>query len=245
MGSYRVRGNDMSLAVVHEQYQWGNQYYSPWTDAVKSRFTELWARPLTLEQISDALFAEFNHRWSTQSLTWKSARLNLPARHQQTIWSKEATVMLRALWREGEGTRRIADSIRQATGIEFTKSAIIGKAHRLGLERHKNANRVFASEIERAIHRKNRRATWDSNNRHRPNRYRQRIAQRETAPSIADFSIPEAQRKTVFELGQHDCRWPVGDPQSDLFFFCGAVVESDRPYCSSHCRRAYVEIRPR
>ncbi len=90
---------------------------------------------------------------------------------------------------------------------------------------------------------------WRAENRPKVNKYEReyyaRLKERQSAPMVEDFAIATPQRKTIFELGPHDCRWPVGEPKSDLFFFCGAVTEKDRPYCSSHCRRAYVEIRPR
>jgi GcrA cell cycle regulator len=33
--------------------------------------------------------------------------------------------------------------------------------------------------------------------------------------------------------------WPVGDPKSPEFHFCGAPTEPNRPYCASHCTVAY------
>jgi GcrA cell cycle regulator len=35
------------------------------------------------------------------------------------------------------------------------------------------------------------------------------------------------------------CMWPVGDPKSPEFHFCGAPTEPNRPYCASHCTVAY------
>jgi GcrA cell cycle regulator len=59
---------------------------------------------------------------------------------------------------------------------------------------------------------------------------------------LEDFDIAPAQRRTVLELTNTTCRWPVGDPQSKEFFFCGADgadCESGRPYCALHSGRAY------
>lgn len=42
---------------------------------------------------------------------------------------------------------------------------------------------------------------------------------------------------------QNKCQWPIGSPKRPGFHFCGQEAELDRPYCSTHCRIAYV--RPR
>ena len=35
------------------------------------------------------------------------------------------------------------------------------------------------------------------------------------------------------------CMWPVGDPKTPDFHFCGAPTEPGRPYCANHCAVAY------
>jgi GcrA cell cycle regulator len=60
--------------------------------------------------------------------------------------------------------------------------------------------------------------------------------------SVVD-DIPVAQRKTIFELANHNCRWPIGDPKRAGFFFCGspdADLAQGMPYCPIHSRRAYA-----
>jgi GcrA cell cycle regulator len=54
--------------------------------------------------------------------------------------------------------------------------------------------------------------------------------------------------KSLLELENGDCRWPIGDPGSDKFHFCGepgADFEQDVPYCAQHMQRAYVAPLPR
>jgi GcrA cell cycle regulator len=36
------------------------------------------------------------------------------------------------------------------------------------------------------------------------------------------------------------CQWPLGDPTSQDFKFCGAPIEPGRPYCAQHCEQAYI-----
>ena len=52
-------------------------------------------------------------------------------------------------------------------------------------------------------------------------------------------------RKTMNTLMPDDCRWPIGDPQSDDFHFCGERKQDGHPYCETHIRSASTPSRPR
>ena len=43
---------------------------------------------------------------------------------------------------------------------------------------------------------------------------------------------------TVMTLGAHMCKWPIGDPSSNEFSFCGRR-SSEGVYCVEHARVAY------
>jgi len=40
-------------------------------------------------------------------------------------------------------------------------------------------------------------------------------------------------------LGTNECRWPMGDPDTENFRFCGKPVFVGKPYCYDHCLAAY------
>lgn len=40
-------------------------------------------------------------------------------------------------------------------------------------------------------------------------------------------------------LKPNQCRWPIGDPDSEHFHFCGENVFVGKPYCYEHCKQAY------
>ena len=46
-------------------------------------------------------------------------------------------------------------------------------------------------------------------------------------------------------LKTDQCRWPIGDPDSDGFHFCGAPVFVGKPYCYEHCKQAYQFTPPK
>ena len=43
----------------------------------------------------------------------------------------------------------------------------------------------------------------------------------------------------------NQCRWPIGDPDSENFHFCGEQVFVGKPYCYEHCRMAYQFTPPK
>lgn len=45
---------------------------------------------------------------------------------------------------------------------------------------------------------------------------------------------------TLADLNSQTCRWPIGDPKEEDFYFCGKPVIQGKPYCLDHCAAAYV-----
>ena len=62
-------------------------------------------------------------------------------------------------------------------------------------------------------------------------------------PTIVDADIPLAQRRTILELNSGTCKWPVGEPGTADFFFCGGEAVNNGPYCAGHHARAYEAYR--
>ncbi len=46
-------------------------------------------------------------------------------------------------------------------------------------------------------------------------------------------------------LKPNQCRWPIGDPDSENFHFCGEQVFVGKPYCYEHCKQAYQFTPPK
>ncbi len=46
-------------------------------------------------------------------------------------------------------------------------------------------------------------------------------------------------------LKPNQCRWPIGDPDSEHFHFCGETVFVGKPYCYEHCKQAYQFSSPK
>jgi GcrA cell cycle regulator len=61
----------------------------------------------------------------------------------------------------------------------------------------------------------------------------------EPDPIAYDNVVPMSQRLSLLELNEATCHWPIGDPASADFFFCGGKALNSLPYCAYHSRVAY------
>ncbi|WP_439154594.1 GcrA family cell cycle regulator [Yoonia sp.] len=55
----------------------------------------------------------------------------------------------------------------------------------------------------------------------------------------------KAKRLTLMELTEKTCKWPVGDPATDDFWFCGLTVQQGKPYCEAHVGVAFQPMSSR
>lgn len=54
-----------------------------------------------------------------------------------------------------------------------------------------------------------------------------------------------ARKLTLMELTEKTCKWPVGDPATDNFWFCGLAVQQGKPYCEAHVGVAFQPMSAR
>ncbi|MFV0512592.1 MAG: GcrA family cell cycle regulator [Jhaorihella sp.] len=55
----------------------------------------------------------------------------------------------------------------------------------------------------------------------------------------------KARRLNLMELTERTCKWPVGDPATDDFWFCGLPVQVGKPYCEAHVGVAFQPMSAR
>ena len=140
-------------------------------------------------------------------------------------WTDERHEQLKALWADGLTASQIASELG---GI--TRNAVIGKVHRLGL----NGRTKAGDQRERA------------SKPPRPTRHRKLadpMLPTDDLPQTPamDLEIPIEQRRTLLQLTEKTCRWPIGEPGSGELFFCGAAADNMvAPYCVQHQRVAYT-----
>lgn len=54
-----------------------------------------------------------------------------------------------------------------------------------------------------------------------------------------------AKRLSLMELTERTCKWPIGDPATPDFWFCGLPVEQGKPYCEAHVGVAFQPMSAR
>lgn len=65
------------------------------------------------------------------------------------------------------------------------------------------------------------------------------------AQLVGEKQIPEGQRCTILTLTEATCRWPIGDPSGEEFYFCGGASEIGHPYCEHHSKIAISPVQLR
>ena len=150
-------------------------------------------------------------------------------------WSDDRVEQLKKLWEAGLSASQIAAELGNVT-----RNAVIGKVHRLGLSGRAKSP---SSSVPRP--RKTTRPAQHMMRISRPvSRGNTALAHAfemevEADPVPFDNVVPMSQRKTLLELTEETCHWPVGDPGSSDFFFCGGKSLASLPYCAHHSRIAY------
>ncbi|AXS39619.1 GcrA family cell cycle regulator [Breoghania sp. L-A4] len=154
-------------------------------------------------------------------------------------WTTERVDLLKKLWAEGLSASQIAAELG---GV--TRNAVIGKVHRLGLSgRAKSTNTAAKPRRPRAAP-----ATPARPTASQPRSVGATALKIEEAPAEAietkpapvhELVIPVEERASILQLNERTCKWPIGDPSTDDFYFCGRQSDSGAPYCAHHCRIAY------
>ena len=136
-------------------------------------------------------------------------------------WNEEKVGKLKELWGKGNTASQIAEIIG---GI--SRNAVIGKAHRLNL----------SSKIKT----RNTSSSQDFDNNSEENNSKQKRGRKSKFQSLIiekDFE-PENPKK-LEELDESSCKWPIGHPEEESFYFCGRSSLKDFSYCKLHLLYAY------
>ena len=128
-------------------------------------------------------------------------------------WTDERVELLKKLWADGLSASQIAAELG---GI--TRNAVIGKVHRLGLSGRAKSTSSAAPrprKVRSASHMLRIGRASIRGNTALAHAY---DIEAEAEPELIDNIIPIGQRRTLLELNEQTCRWPVGDPGSQRIF---------------------------
>ncbi len=140
-------------------------------------------------------------------------------------WTDERVETLKKLWTDGLSASQIAAELG---GI--TRNAVIGKVHRLGMSgRAKSPSSAAPRPRKAGPHSQMLRVSRPSMRGNTALAHAYEL-EAEAEPELIDNVIPLGQRRTLLELTEETCRWPIGDPGSADFFFCGGQSITSLPY---------------
>ena len=181
-------------------------------------------------------------------------------------WTDERVETLKTMWSEGKSASQIA---KELGGV--TRNAVIGKVHRLGLSNRVGGNDRPDDElaphdppVEEAAPEPApevvdpARAAASA----RPAGKEPVVARAKPGgqplppqPSASEISAEalanlaevakKARRLSLMQLTERTCKWPVGDPATDDFWFCGLPAVPGKPYCETHVAVAFQPMSAR
>ena len=136
-------------------------------------------------------------------------------------WNEEKVTKLKELWGKGSTASQIAGIIG---GI--SRNAVIGKAHRLNLSsKIKTRNSISNQSSENIYEKKN-----TTQKPARKSKFQSLIIEKDFEPENP---------KQLEGLDENSCKWPIGHPEEEAFYFCGRSSLKDFSYCKLHLLYAY------
>ena len=150
---------------------------------------------------------------------------------QSDFWTPDRTERLVVMWTDGVlSAGQIAGLFARQECRAVSRNAILGKVHRLKLQRRLVKDR--ASNISKPR--------------------KKRIPAPKSIPpaeavAVADpvpVFVEDVARLHLTDLTDATCKWPVGDPKAADFGFCGLPAADGHVYCPTHHRRSLRPPQP-
>ena len=149
-------------------------------------------------------------------------------------WTQEAEEALNEALQRNLTATQIALEMSEKFGFQLTRCSVLGRVHRTRLKlQSKRADTLKRSKPPA----QKPKAKAIRNGGVAPSKLVPIKPFVERAPEIV---IPESQRVTLMELSAGMCRWPMGDPRTPEFRYCGGAACSGLPYCEAHARIGYT-----
>ena len=180
-------------------------------------------------------------------------------------WSEERVEALKTMWAEGKSASQIAKELGNVT-----RNAVIGKVHRLGLSNRaaapaKTAEREAAPAKPAAAPPAAKKPAAEkaatapapetrpvpvsrkpiiTAGQPLPPQPSQSEISAEALATLAEYQ-KTALKLTLMDLTERTCKWPIGDPATDEFWFCGHPAQAGKPYCETHVGVAFQPMSSR
>jgi len=160
--------------------------------------------------------------------------MSLYLQNQPPGWTQPRIAELTKLWADGLSASQIAECM----GDDLTRNAVIGKARRLGLPGRPNGQhsggrpRTGKPRVDVPLR-----------------RVRAKDSSGKALPFVSQIAVgidPPSAEFNCDIVGLNEatsCRFPIGDPKTADFRYCG-VAKKYRNYCAYHAAMSYQNLSP-
>ncbi len=190
-------------------------------------------------------------------------------------WSDERVAILKKMWLEGNSASEIAKELGNITrnavigkvhrlGLSnrdtnvsksgsssntITKSVKRGRPPKANTETKKRGrprNLKDARDFPEPMNGKDK-STSSLGNTKIPNDNNLKVVSDLSDETLKNLLKLESKSKKIslMELTERTCKWPIGDPSTDSFWFCGHESEPGKPYCKTHISIAFQPMTQR
>lgn len=165
-------------------------------------------------------------------------------RRRDVEWNDEQIRTLKRLWSEGYSAGEIA------MVLGCSRSAVIGKVHRLGLATRGKATRSMRPRMKvkksKPAPKPQSKTTTKPKPEPKPATKLSGLRPRQPTPlPVVMEQKTNPPLKGILDLGPRDCRWspPEMHPRDPGFGFCGKPTVSGEAWCADHYYRVYNKPR--
>jgi GcrA cell cycle regulator len=191
-------------------------------------------------------------------------------RRPEMSWTDERVETLKSMWADGKSASQIA---KELGGV--TRNAVIGKVHRLGLSNRVGGPDRPEDELQPADAAADEPGPDPEADAQKPGaapsapqpparpfgkdvgapRSKPGGQPLPPQPSPSEISAEalanlaevakKSRRLSLMQLTERTCKWPIGDPATDDFWFCGLPSVPGKPYCETHVAVAFQPMSAR
>ena len=190
-------------------------------------------------------------------------------------WSDERVAVLKKMWLEGNSASEIAKELGNITrnavigkvhrlglsnrDTNVSKAGVTAEKSIKGLKRGRppkinkepkkrgRPQKITQTKALNDTALESDKPIGPSDNTERSNDSRLEVVSELSEETIKDLLKVEMKSKKIslMDLTERTCKWPIGDPATDEFWFCGHEAEPGKPYCKTHISIAFQPITQR
>jgi GcrA cell cycle regulator len=188
-------------------------------------------------------------------------------------WTDERVELLKKMWAEGQSASQIAKELGSVTrNAVIGKVHRLGLSNRVGGTDGKGRDEAEAEAAQNEPVVKAAAPAPSGRPDPRPPQRPETVAPAAAAPPVRKAVVPagqplppqptvgeispealasvreiekRARKLTLLELTERTCKWPIGDPATEHFWFCGLPAQAGKPYCEAHVGVAFQPMSAR